>query len=279
MATGRTFAEYPTLRGMDATLNGMATVANTVPILRKAIQVLEAVARDPAGATTKNLAFTLGIPPTTCYRIMKSYVSSGWLRPRPGGAFELSTGLVPVFRSLLRHEILVESVREPLAALTAVSGLTAKLTVRQGRNAVTIHSVAPKQGVVVACQIGLEASLAVGSSGAVHLSACSDVEIGRILDSVPMGTWRFQRRNDVLQRVRETRRQGVCFDRGSYTTRIQTVSAPLLGRQHEVIAAITLLGLRPDLDGASRDALVRELKVATDNAHRCIAGNVSEHAF
>jgi len=255
-----------------------ATMANTVPILRKAIQVIEAVAKDPYSATTKNLAYTLGIPPSTCYRILKSFVAAGWLRPRPGGAFELSAGLVPVFRPLLRHEILVGSVRESLAALTAVSGLTAKLTVRQGRNAVTIHSVVPEKGVAIACRVGLEASLAVGSSGAVHLSACSDEEIGRILDSVPTGTWRFQRRNDVLQRVRETRRQGVCFDRGSYTTRVQTVSAPLFGPRHEVVAAVTLLGLRPDLDGASRAALARDLKAATDCAHRCIASSTPEQA-
>src|SRR3954462_15612643 len=87
---------------------------HTVPVLRKAIRVFEAVAQRQGEATAKSLAVTLKISPTTCYRILQSFVAEGWLRPRPGGEFELSFGLLPLLRPLLRHELLIETIREPL---------------------------------------------------------------------------------------------------------------------------------------------------------------------
>ncbi len=241
-------------------------MANTVPVLRKAMLVLEAVARNPEEATTKNLALSLDIPPTTCYRILRSFVGAGWLRARRGGNFALSTGLTPIFRTLLRNEILVETAREAVAAMASSTGLTAKLTVREGWSAVTIHSARPEKGVAITCQMGAESSLAVGSSGATHLSACPDEEIARVIESAPSGTWRFQRRHDVLQRVREARRQGVCFDRGSHATRVQTASVPLFDRRRGVAAVITVLGLSPDLDPSSRAALAADMKAVAASA-------------
>ena len=63
--------------------------------------------------TTKSLATTRKISPTTCYRILPTFVAAGWLRPGANGTFELSFGLVPLFRPLLRHELLIENLFEP----------------------------------------------------------------------------------------------------------------------------------------------------------------------
>lgn len=238
--------------------------AHTVPVLRKAIHVLEAVARSPVDATTKSLAVTLCISPTTCYRILQSFVAEGWLRPGRGGTFELSFGLVPMVRSLLRHEILVDAVREPMAGLVRTTGLTAKLTVRQGNDAVTIHSAKSPKSTAITSRVGAVVSLAVGSSGAVFLSACPDDEVNRVLESASDDIWRHQKRADVQQRVREARRQGVCFDHGSYQAHINTLSAPLFGADRKIIAVITLLGGPQDFDPAVRPALIHELKHTAD---------------
>ncbi|MBI5425801.1 MAG: MarR family transcriptional regulator [Opitutae bacterium] len=239
--------------------------SHTVPVLCKAIRVLEAVAQSPADATTKSLAATLRISPTTCYRILKSFVAAGWLRPRAGGAFEISVGLVPLFRPLLRHEILLGAVREPITALVGETGLTAKLTVRQGDQAVTIHATQSPQAGAIASRVGAAVSLAIGSSGATFLGACPDTEVNRVLSAAPPEVWRLQRRADVLQRIREARRAGVCFDHGSYRAQLHTLSAPLFGAAGETVAVLTLLGSPLQLDSAVRSALVRELRQTAEN--------------
>jgi DNA-binding IclR family transcriptional regulator len=249
------------------------SAAHTVPVLRKAIRLLVAVAAGSGAATTKSLAATLRISPTTCYRILQSFVAEGWLRSRAGGEFELSFGLVPLLRPLLRHELLIETIRDPLVRLAAVTGLTAKLTVPQGEDAVTIHSEASPKPTAITSRVGSVISLAIGSSGATLLSAHSDEAIGRILDAVPAEVWKLQKRVDVLRRVREARKQGYCFDSGSYQQHINTISAPLLAPDKSIVGAITLLGFPQDFSTAAKPALIRELKYTTGGCNELIQGH------
>jgi DNA-binding IclR family transcriptional regulator len=251
---------------------------HTVPVLRKAVRVLEAVAQGSGTATTKGLAATLRISPTTCYRILQSFVAEGWLRPRAGGEFELSFGLVPLLRPLLRHELLIETIREPLSRLVHTTGLTAKLTVPQGDDAVTIHSEASPKPTAITSRVGSVVSQAIGSSGAVLLCTQADEAIARILDAAPAEVWKYQERVDVMRRVREARKQGCCFDSGSYQQHINTLSAPLLAPDKSIVGAITLLGFPQDFAGTARPALIRELKYTAGGCNQLIQGHASASA-
>lgn len=246
--------------------------AGTVPILRKANRVFEMVARSSGGATAKSLASALNIAPATCYRILRSFVSDGWLRQRSGGAFELSFGLVPLLRPLLRHEVLIETVREPLAQLARTTGITAKLSIRQGDDHVTIFSAQSPRSHAVVSRVGAVGSLAVGSSGAVYLGAMPDAEIARILKAAPPEAWKIQRRETVLRRVRDGRKLGCYFDNGSYQPNINSFSAPIFGPGHEIAGVITLLGFPQDFTGAARPALIRELKFTAGGCTQLIQG-------
>ena len=249
--------------------------AHTVPVLCKAIDVFQAVASSNGSVTTKSLATTLRISPTTCYRILQSFVAKGWLRPGLNGTFELSFGLVPLLRPLLRHEVLIETVREPLAQLARTTGLTAKLTVRQGDDAVTLHSANSPKGTAITSRIGSVVSLAIGSSGATFLAGMSDDEVARLLQEAPNDVWRHQKREDVLRRIREARRNDCCFDGGSYQPHINTLSAPLHGSGRELVATITLLGFPQDFDPAVRPALIRELKFTAGGCTQLVVGHAA----
>ncbi|MEO7599221.1 MAG: helix-turn-helix domain-containing protein [Opitutus sp.] len=256
----------------------MPKITHTVPVLRKAVRVMEAVAHSHGDATAKRLASTLNISATTCYRILQSFVAEGWLRPRAGGAFELSFGLVPLLRPLLRHELLIDCVRAPLSRLARTTGLTAKITVRQGNDAVTIHSANSPRDTAIAARVGAIVSLAIGSSGAVFLSEQTDDEISRILDQAPEIAWKYQSRVDVMRRVREARRQGSCFDGGSYQTNVNTISSPLYAAGNELVGVITLLGFTQDFAGDARAVLTRELKYAAGDCTQLIQGPVTATA-
>ena len=244
--------------------------ANTVPVLRKANRVFEVVARSPGGVTAKSLMAALAIAPATCYRILQSFVADGWLRQRAGGAFELSFGLVPLLRPLLRHEVLIETVREPLTQLARNTGLTAKLTIRQGDDAVTIFSAQSPRPHAITSRVGAVVSLAIGSSGATYLGALPDAEVNRILDAAPLDAWKFQKRESVLRRVREGRRLGCYADNGSYQPYIHTLSAPLHGQGRELIGAITLLGFPQDFAGPAKAALIHNLKYTVGGCNQLI---------
>jgi DNA-binding IclR family transcriptional regulator len=245
---------------MTAQRSSLRPPAHTVPVLCKALRVFAEVARSRGGVTTKELALSLRISPTTCYRILRSFVAGGWLSARRDGTFELSFALVPLLRPLLHHEVLIETVAEPLRQLAATTGLTAKITVRQGDNAVTLFSASSPKSTAITSRVGSVVSLAVGSSGAALLSALPDDEVAAILDRAPAEVWRLQDRADVQRRLREARKDGCCFDHGSFQPHIHTLSAPLVVADRGVVAALTLLGFPQDFEGPARAALTRQIR-------------------
>jgi len=249
-----------------------AQPAHTVPVLCKAIRVFTEVAKTRGGASTKELAVSLGISPTTCYRILKSFVAEGWLGARRDGNFELSFALVPLLRPLLHHELLIETVKEPLRQLAVATGLTAKLTVRQGDDAVTLYSASSPKSTAITSRVGSVVSLAIGSSGAALLSALPDTEIAQILSKAPAEVWSLQDRADVQRRVREARKDGCCFDHGSFQPHIHTLSAPLVVDDRGIIAAVTLIGFPQDFEGTAKAAFSRQLKYTAGGCRQLIKG-------
>lgn len=245
---------------------------HTVPVLCKALRVFEFVAKSAGGVTTKEVAVSLGISHTTSYRVLQSFVAQGWLSAKRGGMFELSFALVPMLRPLLHHELLIETVKEPLRQLAVTTGLTAKLTVRQGDDAVTLVSAPSPKSTAITSRVGSVVSLAIGSSGAALLSALPDAEVGQILDKAADEVWRLQDRADVQRRIREARKDGVCFDHGSFQPHIHTLSAPLVVAERGMVAAITLLGFPQDFEGTARGALTRNLKFTAGGCLQLING-------
>lgn len=245
---------------------------HTIPVLKKAIAVLKAVAEGRGGMTTKALAHTLGVPSSTAYRILQTFVAEDWVRPLGGGQFELSFGLLPLLQPLVRHELLIETVREPLLKLSRETGLTTKITVRQGHFAVTIFRVESPRPTSLSVRVGATFHLCLGSSGAVLLSGLDEVERQRVIDEAPEECWQFQRPSDVDHRLAELATFGSCADTGKYRPNNFAVSAPLLDRGGQVLAALTIVGLPDDFEGARTEALRRQLMFAAGGCNQLIQG-------
>lgn len=243
---------------------------HTVPVLLKAMRVFAAIARGETDATAKSLAVTLGISPTTCYRILQSFLAGGWLRPDANGTFGLSLALAPLMRPLLRHELIIETMREPLTALARATGMTTKLSIRQGDSAVTVFVASSPRATGISSQVGAVFPLALGSSGATILAALPETEAVLILDASPKDAWRFQKREDALRRVSEARRDGCCFDTGSYQPELHTASATVQAARHGFLGSITLLGFAYDFAPEKRPALLRELKFTAGGCVRLL---------
>jgi DNA-binding IclR family transcriptional regulator len=180
-----------------------------------------------------------------------------------------------LLRPLLHHELLIETVKEPLRQLAASTGLTAKLTVRQGDDAVTLFSAASPKSTAITSRVGSVISLAIGSSGAALLSALPDEEIALVLENAPPEVWKLQDRADVQRRIRETRKDGCCYDHGSFQPHIHTLSAPLVVAERSIVAALTLLGFPQDFAGTAKAGLTRQVKYTAGGCLQLIKGEAS----
>jgi DNA-binding IclR family transcriptional regulator len=245
---------------------------HTIPVLRKAIGLLREIAAG-GDTTTKALAHQTGAPHSTAYRILQTFMAEDWVRPVSGGRHELSFGLLPLLQPLLRHELLIEAVRPHLAALAKDTGLAAKLSVRQGSQAVALVRAESPRETSISVRVGASFHLALGSSGAVLISDLRPDERAALLDQAPKTCWDHQSPADVEARVTECRRTGVCGDFGGYQPHVHALSSAVRDRSEGIVGAITLVGFAQDFEGKLRKPLVRRLLAATAACTQALQGS------
>ena len=234
-----------------------------IPVLRKAVQVLEAIAGERCEPTAAVLARSLSIAPATCYRILQTLAHAGWVHLGAEGRCELGLGLLPLLQRLQRHELLGQPVQTALLELTAATGVASKLSAREGAEAVTLLRVASSEPMALAVQPGARFHLSLGASGAVLLSALPDAAIKQMLAESPPECWQWQKPAAVWKRIREVRRHGVALDAGTYRPDIFGISVPLLDLEGHIQGALTLTGL---IHGHSRAQLASWRRLVLEKA-------------
>ncbi|MEX0774431.1 MAG: IclR family transcriptional regulator C-terminal domain-containing protein [Phycisphaeraceae bacterium] len=237
------------------------TTPTTIPMLRNAMSVLEALANQQPFRSMTHMAKTLAIAPATCYRILKTYEQADWVALDDQGRYVLSLGMLPLLGPLLRFEELAARLRPALQTLAQEARLSAKLTVRLGDDAATIARAESPKAMSISGRVGARFSLAVGSSGSALLAPLGDAEITALLERAPDTAWRHQSRQDLWTRIGQCRRQGWCRDTGSFHPQVHSLSAPLRAPYQNMTAALTILGLPDDFGaGSPRAAAVRHLR-------------------
>ena len=206
------------------------------------MDLVRLLAEDEDETHTKALALRLGIPPTTCYRILCSLIGRGWVQRVASGRHILSPGLRPVLQPLRWAEQAAQVMQPRLFELAGRVHSDVTLSLRQGDYAVTVARGEATQGTPVSSWSGTALHLTTGSSGAVFLSRCQDDDIRDVLHRTPPVCWAHQRPEDVWQRIKACRAKGWCADRSVSRQRLNSISAPLCDERQEVFAAMTLVG-------------------------------------
>lgn len=239
----------------------------TIPVLRGAMRVLSAIAEGRRFASIHAMARELDLSVSTCYRILKTLESGDWLRSEPEG-YVLSLGLLPVAEGVQPLARVARAVRPALESLARETGLNAKASVRCGDQAVTIARWESRRPAGVAGPTGVRFTLAVGSSGSALLADAEPAEIERIVRTAPAEAFTHLGPADLRRRVAEVGRRGFCLDRGSYRPEVWSLSAPLRGRDGQVVAAISLLGFHDDFTPSACRSHLRSLRRSVLQARR-----------
>lgn len=215
---------------------------NTIPAVNRSLDLIRILAEGEDETNTKALALRLGIPPTTCYRVLCSLIGRGWVQRVTDGRHILSPGLRPVLQPLRWAAQAAQVMQPKLLELARRVHADVTLSLRQGDYTVTIARGEATQHTPVPALGGTALHLTTGSPGAVFLSRCQDEAILEVLHRTPPVCWAHQRPEDVWQRIKACRAKGWCADRSGSRKRLNSISAPLCGERREIIAAITLVG-------------------------------------
>lgn len=235
--------------------------ANQIPILVKAIQVLETIAQAPDGSTAAALARQLGVSGASCYRILQTFAAQGWVRSLPRGGHGLGAGLLPIARSLTSHDPLA-AWYAPIEAFARDRGWTCKLSIRRGGQAVTVHRCEGSRAYAVAVRPGSSFPVVLGSSGAALLADATDAELEELIAAAPAECWKHQKPEDLLAKVALARSGSVIIDRGGYRPELVTCSIPLRGAAGRIEASATAIGFAGDTAAGELESISADFAAA-----------------
>ncbi|AHF90745.1 transcriptional regulator [Opitutaceae bacterium TAV5] len=242
----------------------LAVTMNTIPVLQKALDVIHAIAANEGGGLgAKQLSMELGIAPATTYRILRTLVKNNWLRESRRGEFRLAFGLAQVTRSYARLEHVLGLLQGPLRELSHETGLSAKISIREGLQAVTALRAESRRPNSISSPVGSRMHLLeAGSVGTILLAQLPRPEVLRVLHSAREDGERLPEREEPqwLKEIAAARRSGFGSAFGTRNPAIHAMSVALPLTDSE-LAALTVVGWPEDFrETLGQRELLRRLK-------------------
>jgi DNA-binding IclR family transcriptional regulator len=214
-----------------------------IPVLEKAIKVMETVADGSRPWTLSTLGRTLGIAPATAHRLLKTLVEANWLRCDVDKTYRLSTGLLPVLRSLQGYQQLIDLVESPMRELARRTGLTVKLSIAQGVDQVSVFRVESPRAMAASSRVNVPFSILLGASGGALLADTPREQVERIFAKSAPEIRDSEDAGQVYERLRQCQADGYCLNLGGGNLNIHTMAASLRNSQGEIVGTLTLLAL------------------------------------
>lgn len=162
------------------------SAGQVIPILRRSLVLLNLISRHPEGIGAKQLSLELGIPQATCYRIIRTLADGDWLQESGAGTYRIGFGVALLARSWSDIEQRLRELRPLLSELVNETGLSAKISVREGSHAVCVARVEAVRANSISSPVGSKFHLSsAGSAGIMLMAAAPEMELRQILQAYP----------------------------------------------------------------------------------------------
>lgn len=222
---------------------------NTIPVLEKAIQILEFLGGRDGASTQSEIMSELGISQATCYRTLQTFMKHDCVKKDSRGRYDLSHGFLEIGRKLMKNAESVKSMQKFLDSLSEKTGLSSKLSMRKGFSEYsTMLRAEPEGTFVISGKVGASFPIIEGSVAGVLLCDSEDSEIEKLIKATPSSVLEKSDTDILYSRIRECREKGYCFSGKKNRWNIEVVSTPVRGGDGNIFAAISLIGFPEDFE-------------------------------
>ena len=205
-----------------------------------------------AELTAAELAEAIGEPLSSTYRMLQSLTVIGWVDRSPRrGRYRLGLPLMTV-GGLVEDNIDLREVSRPgMLALLRQTDATTFLCVRRDARAVCVERMEGRAVRSLAMQLGSSLPLYSGAGPRAILAHMPPSEQHGVLTSgVPYpGDPPRPHLGEVMAELEQVRRQGYAVSDGDVTTGIAALGAPIFNHRHELVASLSISGLRGQILG------------------------------
>ena len=231
---------------------------------------MEALERLRAPAGVRALEETTRIPKATAQRLLDVLERRGYVQ-KERGRYALAVGTVRLARGFLAGDNLATVAMPVLQQLTALSGETCGLYIRQGFDRILVQRVESPHPLRHHTPIGERLPLHLGASGHVLCAGMPEdvlhhylAQLGpiRLASGQPLG------KKEFLARIQQARLRGYAIRFDERFAGVCSVAAPVIHKDKGVVAAINIAGPSSRLSADKLEQLSLELISA--------AGRISE---
>ncbi len=215
--------------------------------IRRAFDILKAVARQPDGATLTDIAHQLRLPKSTVSRMLATLAQVGAIEKLGGReGFRLGNELLAMASNAPYPRNLAAMARPHLEQLAQITAETLTLCVPEGDCAHYIDQINSSRAIVMTDWRRQKLPVHATSDGKLYMASWPDEAIARYMARPPR---RFTLTTlvtlpEMLREVRAVRKRGYAWTDGEYDDDIVGVAAPIHDPNGKVIASVCVFGPR-----------------------------------
>jgi len=217
-----------------------------VPILGRALGLLEFLSQCPAGIALSDLARALKIPKNTTYRMLNTLCAYGYVsRNEAELTYRLTRKLASLVYTRSQDGGLIEKALEPMRSLRNQVKETVVISIFDAGEGIVLEQVPGLHPFRFVCDPGTRQPLHASASTKAILAYLPEEELDAILSlaAFPRLTKRTLISAGAFRKeLAATRIRGFGVDRGEALHGVHCVAAPVFDRQSWPVAAITVTG-------------------------------------
>ncbi len=225
--------------------SGKATGGHSQSLVR-GLNLLERLSASPGGLALSELAELADLAPSTTHRLLQALQGQGFVtQDSELGVWKIDVKTFRIGNSFLEARDFVATSRPFLRRLTALTGETANLGIRDDGTAVFLAQSESSQMMRMITRLGSRAPLHASGVGKALMAWLPDDELARIL--ADQGLTRVTENTlhtpeSLRAGLAEIRRQGFACDREEHAIGLHCVAACLHDEHGIPLAAISVSG-------------------------------------
>lgn len=231
------------------------SIMPTPNLLAKADRLLELLAENEH-MSIATIIEALDEPRTSVYRLLENMQELGWVEAAGlRGHYRLGLKIFRLGSSVARRFDVRQAAKPVLERLHDATGETIFLCIRQGLDAVCIERIDGARVQILELTLGGRMPLHVGAAPRALLAFDEESVWDEYLFRTALTSYTEHSPNTpelVRQSLIADRQNGVAISDEDVTLGVASIGAPVLDRNGQVCAAISISGVRPSILGADR---------------------------
>jgi DNA-binding IclR family transcriptional regulator len=244
------------------------SAGTTIQSLDRALTLLEAVARESAGAAMADLSRAAGLHTSTAFHLLQTLVGRGYLVQDPQTRrYRVGPRLLRVAASATSERYISDAAAEILTELTAQTSESSSIAVLERDSAVILTKVEGLSRVGLIERPGEGRPLHCTAIGKVLLAALPQAKAQILIAEMRLDAFTprtITRRGKLLRELSLVRSQGYAIDDEEFGQGLRCVAAPVRSFSRQVVGALGVAGPIWSIPPERIPALVEATMAAAD---------------